>query len=199
MDLVQAAHKAVGVNLTLEAVPLSRGLAKIKEGLYAGVFNAGINEEVTRDKLISRSPVAVSQQVVVARLGQEFKGLRSFNGRRLVLANGFTYPARITGDPGNSIHRAVSEINGLRMIAAGRGDFTIIDRFVLQSLRAQDSTLRTQVGVVGVLDLDDRIHVLVARNAKGGRAKALFDEGMEAIERNGVKRDIVERRDGKIR
>lgn len=190
VDLVKAAYEAAGAPLVLDAVPFKRGWVNTKDGHYAGVFNAGVNDEAFRDFLIPRNPVAVSQQVVVARRAQPFSGKPSFNGRRLVLAIGFTYPSDITGDPKNTIARVVGDVNSLRMIAAGRADFTIIDRFVLESLLAREAALSKALDVVGVLDEGEKIYVLFARTAEGQRAMALFDQGMDLIERNGIKQKI---------
>lgn len=118
VDIVRAAYELVGATLSLEVVPFNRGMIRAKDGHYAGVFNAGLNDDVRRDYAIPRNHVAISEQVVIARIGEPFQGTQSFNGKRLSLTLGYTYPIEITSDPRNKVSRVVGDINGLRMVAA---------------------------------------------------------------------------------
>ena len=198
VEIVKAAYAAVGALLTLEAVPFNRGMVKTKEGVYAGVFNAGLNEDVLHDYLIPRNHVALSEQVAVARRAEPFVGKQSFNGKRLVLTNGYTYPVDITRDQRNSLYSAIGEINSLKMIAAGRADFTIIDRLVLMSILAQEPKLKQELEIVGELHVE-KIYVLFSRNGSGEKARAAFDQGMDTINSNGILNTIINKWESKLR
>ena len=197
VDIVKAAYDAAGVSLMLHVVPFNRGMAKTKEGIYAGVFNGGLTEEIKRDYLIPRNYVAVSEQVAVARRGEPFAGKQSFNGKRLVLTNGYTYPDDITGDKRNSLYRAVGEINSLKMIEAGRADFTIMDRLVFMSLVQKEPDLKRSLQVVGQLHTEN-IYVFFAKTDAGERARAFFDQGMDVIGRNGVLKKIIKQWEARL-
>jgi polar amino acid transport system substrate-binding protein len=189
VDIVQAAYEAVGAELALDVVPFNRGMMGTKRGHYAGVFNAGLNDDVRRDYLIPRNTIALSEQVVVARVGEPFQGIASFSGKRLALTLGYTYPTDITGDTRIHIERAFADINNLKKIAANRADFTIIDRLVLLSILVTEPALKREVGIVGKLE-SDKIYLVFAKNASGEKALRLFDQGMDKINRNGVLKKI---------
>lgn len=198
VDIIKAAYEAVGAELTLEIVPFNRGFIRTKEGRYAGVFNAGINDEVRRDYLIPRNTIALSEQVVVARFGEPFQNRHSFNNKRLTLTLGYTYPTDITDDPRNQVKRTIGDINNLRMIGAGRSDFTIIDRLVLLSIFKNEPELKQKLTIVGKLE-PHKIYVLFSKNDNGKRALSLFDQGMDIIDRNGTLKEIVDTWESKLR
>ena len=137
VEIVRAAYAAVGASILLDVVPFNRGMVRTKEGSYVGVFNAGVNEDVRRDYLIPRNTIALSEQALVSRVGEPFQGKQSFNGRRLALTLGYTYPSDIVDDPNNTVERAFKDINNLNKIALGRADYTIIDRLVYLSIVAR--------------------------------------------------------------
>lgn len=198
VDIVKAAYAAAGVELSLNVVPFNRGMILTKSGQYAGVFNAGLNDEVRGKYLIPRNPVALSEQVVVARTGEPFKGVESFNGKRLTLTLGYTYQVNVTGDRRNAIEYAPADLSNLKKIAVRRADFTIIDRFVLQSILKAEPALRQQLAVVGVLS-SENIYVVFAMNEQGTRARDAFDKGMETIKGNGVLKSIYDGWNNKLK
>lgn len=198
VEIVKAAYTAVGVELTLDLVPFNRGMILTRAGRYAGVFNAGLNAEVRREFLIPKNPVAESEQVAVARIGVPFKDRRSFHGKRLVLTHGYTYPTEIITDPNNQIQRALGDINNMKMLAAGRADFTIVDRLVALSIFAKEPALKQKLQIVGKLH-SENIYVLFSKNEGGQRALDLFDKGMEKILRNGDLKMIISRWEAKLR
>jgi polar amino acid transport system substrate-binding protein len=198
VDIVQAAYEAVGAKLALDVVPFNRGMIGTKKGHYAGVFNAGLNDDVRRDYLIPRNTIALSEQVVVARIGEPFQGIGSFSGKRLALTLGYTYPTNITSDTRIQTERAFGDINNLKKIAANRADFTIIDRLVLLSILVTEPTLKRELGIVGKLE-SDKIYLVFAKNASGERALSLFDQGMDKIIHNGVLKNIDKHWEDRLR
>lgn len=198
VDIVKAAYSAVGAELTLDIVPFKRGFVRTKEGVYAGVFNAGIHSDVERNYLIPRHTIALSEQVVVARSGEPYQDKHSFNSKRLSITLGYTYPTDITDDPHNQIQRTVGDINNLRIIGAGRADFTIIDRLVFLSILGKEPALKKKLTIVGSLE-PDKIYVLFSKTDKGKRAMILFDEGMDIISRNGTLKTIIDNWETKLR
>ncbi|MBU1436788.1 MAG: transporter substrate-binding domain-containing protein [Gammaproteobacteria bacterium] len=198
VDIVKAAYKAIGAELTLDVIPFNRGFIRTKDGHYAGVFNAGVNDEVKRNYLIPRNTIALSEQVVVARSGESFQNKNSFNHKRLILTLGYTYPTDITDNPRNQIDRTVGDVNCLRMVAAGRSDFTIIDRLVFLSLLQNEPELRQKLTIVGNLE-PNKIYVLFSKNDVGKRALLLFDRGMDIIARDGTLKEIEDTWESKLR
>lgn len=198
VDIVKAAYEAVGATLTLDVSPFNRGLIRTKDGHYAGVFNAGLNDEVRRDYLIPRNHIAMSEQVVIARIGEPFQGILSFNDKRLSLTRGYTYPTDITSDPRNKIERVVGDVNILKMIAARRSDFTIIDRLVALSILGKEPALKRQLSIVGSLGTE-AIYVVFAKTDAGEKARAVFDQGMDEITRNGALKKITDSWEAKLR
>jgi polar amino acid transport system substrate-binding protein len=198
VDIVKAAYKAIGAELTLDVVPFNRGFIRTKDGHYAGVFNAGVNDEVRRNYLIPRNTIALSEQVVVARLGESFQNRYSFNDKRLILTLGYTYPTDITDDLRNQIDRTVGDVNCLGMVAAGRADFTILDRLVFLSILQKEPELKQKLMIVGNLE-PHKIYVLFSKSDKGTRALLLFDQGMDIIDRDGTLKEIADTWESKLR
>ena len=198
VDIVKAAYSAVGAELTLDIVPFKRGFIRTKEGVYAGVFNASLNDDVRKNYLIPKNTIALSEQVVVARFGEPYQDKVSFNNKRLTLTLGYTYPTEITDDPRNQVQRTVGDINNLRMIGTGRADFTIIDRLVFLSILDKEPELKNKLTIVGMLE-PDKIYVLFSKTEKGKRAMILFDDGMDIISSNGTLKTIIDNWEIKLR
>jgi len=198
VDIVKAAYDSVGASIAMDVVPFNRGMIQTKEGRYAGVFNAGLNDDVRRNYLIPRNHVVMSEQVVVARIGESFQGIVSFNGKRLSLTLGYTYPTNITSDPRNKIERAVGDLHNLKKIALQRADFTIIDRLVAFSILHKEPSLRQQLAIVGLLG-SEPIYVVFAKTDTGEKARSAFDQGMDKINLNGALKRISDRWEAKLR
>lgn len=198
VDIVKAAYDSVGAAMAMDVVPFNRGMIRTKEGRYAGVFNAGLNDDVRRDYLIPRNHVVMSEQVVVARIGEPFQGISSFNGKRLSLTLGYTYPTDITSDSRNKIERAVGDIYNLKKIALQRADFTIIDRLVAYSIWGKEPALRQQLAIVGILG-SEPIYVVFAKTNAGEKARSVFDQGMDKINRNGALKQISDSWEARLR
>ncbi len=198
VDIVKAAYEAVGVKLVLDVVPFNRGMILTKKGEYAGVFNAGLNNDVKRDYLVPDNDLATSEQVVIARVGQPYLGPKSFNGKRLSLTLGYTYPPEILNDDRNQIERAPYDSSNLKKVAADRADYTIIDRLVALSILETDPVVKSSLAIVGKLD-PEKIHILFARSGTGENARRLFDQGMEKIRSNGELKAIIQRWEDKFR
>jgi len=192
VDIVKAAFEAAGAELTLDVIPFNRGMILTKNGRYAGLFNAGINEEVNRDFLLPRNYIALSEQVVIARSGTAFKDKQSFHHKRLTLTLGYTYPTDITNNPRNHVERAAGDRNNLAKLAVGHADYTIIDRLVFLSLLAREPALKQQLEIVGTLD-PNKIYVVFAKTEQGQQSLKLFDQGMDKITQNGTLKAIDER------
>lgn len=198
VDIVNAAYEAAGATLMLEVVPFNRAMIKAKAGAYAGAFNSGLNEEVRRDYLVPRNYVALSEQVAITRIGEPFQDKSTFNGKRLALTLGYTYPSEITNDARNKIERASSDIINLKKIAAGHADFTIIDRLVALAIMSKEPELKKQLAIVGTLHTE-KIYVVFSKTERGEEALALYDQGMDKIRRNGVLKSISDRWEAKLR
>jgi polar amino acid transport system substrate-binding protein len=198
VDIVKAAYEAVGADLKLVVVPFNRGMILTKNGTYAGVFNASANEDLKPDYLIPRNMIALSEQVVVARIGEPFLGTHSFHGKRLSLTLGYIYTSDVTDDPKNNIERAAADINNLKKISVGHADFTIIDRLVFLSLLMKTPELKQKLAIVGKLQ-PNKIYILFSKTESGKRGLALFDQGMDKISRSGDLKKIVEKWEAKLR
>lgn len=198
VDIIKAAYEAAGANISFDVVPFKRGMVLTKAGKYDGVFNAGLNDAVRAEYLIPRNSVALSEQVVVARIGEPFKNLGSFHGKRLSLTMGYTYHSNVTDDNRIKIEYSPGDVNNLKKIAIGRADFTIIDRFVLQSILKDEQLIRTKLAVVGVL-FSENIYIVFSINDSGKKARDLFDQGMDTIKANGVLKSIYTRWDDKLK
>ena len=185
VDIVQAAYRAAGTDVTFAVVPFNRGMVLTKSGTYAGVFNGSPNDAVNRDYLVPKNAVATSRQVVLARTGLPFKDGKSFNGKVLTLTLGYTYPTDITNDPLNKVEYASADINNLKKIAARRADFTIIDRMVALSLLQKNPEIKGEVALVGELSSVE-LFPLFSRSDHGAQARERYDRGMDLIRTNGT-------------
>lgn len=199
VDIITAAYKAAGVKLELVVVPFNRGMLLTKAGKYAGVFNAGLtSEDLKRDYLVPDHTIGVSEQVVVGRTGESFSGLSSFNGRKLALTTGYTYPKSITDDQLNIVEYANTEISNLKKLASFRADFTVGDRLVFKSLLRNEPALKQRLAFLGETE-STKLYVLFSKTEKGYRARELFDIGMDKINREGKLKDILKKWEEKLK
>lgn len=198
VDVVKAAFRAAEAELVLDLVPFNRGMIRTKEGRYAGVFNAGLNNDVRREYQIPKNVLALSEQVVVARKGAQFQGVQSFVGKRLSLTLGYTYPTDLITSSEFGVEYAPADINNLRKVAAKHVDFTILDRMVALSLLSKEPELKSKLEIVAMLHTE-KIYAVFAKTEAGGNAMRLFDIGMDRIKRSGELAKINELWESKFR
>ncbi|MFH7041389.1 substrate-binding periplasmic protein [Paucibacter sp. JuS9] len=198
VDLVRAAYASVGVSLQLKSMPFARCMTLVERGDELGCFNSGQDLKHSQDSyLFHATPLLLNSNGIYARVDNKESGLgpAALSGRRVVLTHGGSYGDTIEAN--QSIVRvvALSDLANLRMLAAGRADFTVLDDRVFDYLvQANAGELRGKLKRVGRAFNDLPIYVAFSRKrAEAPRHAALLDQGLAALKASGEYRRIVER------
>lgn len=122
-------------------------------------------------------------------------GPAALSGRRVALTHGTSYGDAIEAN--QSIVRvvALSDLANLRMLLAGRADFTVLDDRVFDHLvQSNASELRGKLKRVGRGFSDAPLYVAFSRKRpEAQRQAALLDQGLAALKASGEYRRILDR------
>jgi polar amino acid transport system substrate-binding protein len=187
-ELILAAFDAAGADVTYKVVPFSRAMAGVKDGTYAGCFDAGISKELRAEYLVPKQILAFSYQVVWGRpSGAPVGSYSDFEGKKVGIVNAYTYSPLLTENDKIAKDVAQHEIGNLKKLANGRIEYTIVDRWVAKYLiSANKQELSGKIKQLGIIQTDTIVPVFSKIHPDGSKAKDLYDKGMSIIRRNGT-------------
>lgn len=201
VELITAAFEAAGSKVTYKVVPFARAMEGVKDGTYAGCFNAGTYAVLRSDYLVPVQFLALSEQVVWGRVSDSsVKSYKDLEGKTVGIVNAYTYSPLLTENDRIRKDVAPYEVGSLKKVSLGRIDYTIVDRWVARSLISSNAPdLEGKVKALGTLQTDTIIPVFSKKHADGARALKLYEEGMKRIRKNGTYDRIMAAWDAKFR
>lgn len=191
-DIVRAAYRAVGIDISLRVVPYARCKRMVMSGSAAGCFNMSREQENARDVIFAKTPLFTvwaqyfysAERPLAARREAELP-----SGTRVGTVLGYEYPQSTAGlrEQGVVFEAAKSEEDNLRKLAAGRIDAAIIN--LDESKTA--SYIVARAGADGKVVRAFRSSPFGSyigfsrRNPKGPWACVKFNEGYELLRKSG--------------
>jgi polar amino acid transport system substrate-binding protein len=188
VELISAAYDAAGATVTYKVVPFSRAMAGVKNGTYAGCFNAGVTGTLKAEYHIPKQFIALSVQAVWGNLSAPpIKSYKDFEGKTVGIANAYTYSPLLIKNEKIKKDVAPYEVASLKKVAHGRIDYTIVDRWVAKYLISTNaSEIVGKIKQVGVVQTDTIVPVFSKSHPDGAKAMELYEKGMAIIKRNGT-------------
>ncbi|WP_136513906.1 substrate-binding periplasmic protein [Geomonas edaphica] len=201
VDFITAAYKAVGVTVVYKVVPYARAMSQVKDGHYAGCFNAGEIESLKADYLLPKQSIMISDPVVWGTISApHIKSYKDLERKTVGVVNGYNYDLQLTDNEKIVKDVGPTELSSMKKLALGRIDFTVIDRWVsLYLISRNKSDLQGKIRQVGVLQSIRIIPVFSKLHPDGAKARDLYDKGMAIIKKDGTYEKIRQSWEDKFR
>lgn len=196
IEIVRAAYKTQGHEITMEFVPWARAEAGVKNGSYDIVPYTWRTDARVKVLLFS-TPYAVGNVRFIKRKGDafEFNGLDSLKGKRVGTVRGYGYgdafvnSPLFTREPGNDL------MTNVKKLLRDRVDLTLEDEIVARSvISAKDPQALEQIEFVKTPLSVNPLYVTAGlQNPKAQEIIGAFNKGLEVIRANGTLDRIMKR------
>jgi polar amino acid transport system substrate-binding protein len=196
-DIVRAAYKAVGIDIAFDVVPYARCKESLIAGRTPACFSMSRSEMFGDAVVFSARPIFEVQATFFQRRDapRRFHAIADIPaGARLGIVNEYEYPKEVDAleRHGVILDPASDEVVNLKRLARGRLDGAIVmtSRFERLDQRAIDAGVDREVTSSFTAGTLGAYVGFSTQHPEGGRLRAKFDEGYQAILRSGVKRAI---------
>ncbi|GGC89309.1 substrate-binding periplasmic protein [Halopseudomonas salina] len=190
--VAKAALEAMGHTLEVDFFPWSRAVALTKkDDSYIGYFPEYLYESI---EFVFSDPLGTGPLGLVERSSNpvEWENPGDLKGYRLGVVQDYVNTEQIdamiaSGDIEAST--VTADTQNILKVAAGRIDVAVIDSNVFDYLLAnnpQVSRVRNTVQMNDRLLVEKNLHIAFKNNAEGRKWKAIFDEGLQKIDVQGI-------------
>lgn len=198
-DIVRAAFAAAGVPIALRTVAYARCKYEVATGTAAACFSMSADPALVGKVVMSKHPLFRSTPQYFHNPQHPLRASDETQlpaGAVIGIVSGYEYPPAVTAlaQRGVVLEPIASEKANLKKLASGRIDAAIVNLDELKSARflLRDADVEGRVApLFRSADLDAYIG-FSEKNPRGQWARARFDEGFAAIERNGTLRRILQ-------
>ncbi len=188
VELVRAAFATQGVQVQFLPVPFARCMLLARSSQVVGCFNATQTVE-NRSHYLWHEPPMFVEELGIFGLGpapSRELGEADLRGRRVGLTNAYTYPTSLMQDPKIERHTATSDAALLRMLAARRVDYVLMNSTpAALRLRAEPSLREAGIVRVGRISLDGFWIAFSQLHPRGAEMAARFGAGLQQLRRSG--------------
>lgn len=196
IEIIRAAFKTQGHDITMEFVPWARAEAGVKNGSY-DLLPYTWRTDARLKVLLFSTPYAIGNVRFIKRKGDpfEFKGLDSLSGKRVGTVRGYGYgdefsnAPTFTREPGNDL------MTNLKKLLRDRLDLTLEDEIVARSIiGAQAPQVLDQIEFVKAPLSVNPLYVSAGlQNPRAQEIIGAFNKGLDAIRTNGTLEKIFKR------
>lgn len=187
VDLVRAAFKTQGIDVEFVAYPFARCLQQAELGKVMGCFNATIIDS-NRDTYCWHPTRLFTEPLdIIGKRGEKRRdlGIPDLEGRKVASTVGYTYPDVFTKNPRIQHFNATSDDHLIRMLAADRVDYVLMNRTQAQMRINADPALKSKLAPVGTLSEDGFWVAFTKKHPEGPRLCQTFEKGMQALHKSG--------------
>lgn len=189
MEIIRAAYKTQGHEVTMDYVPWARAEAGVKNGTY-DIVPFTWRTDARAKVLVFSTAFAVGNVRFIKRRGDpfEFNGLESLKGKKIgtVLGYGdgdaFTQSTAFTRENGKVL------MTNVKKLLRNRVDLTLEDEIVARAgIAAEDPYALEQIEFVKALLAVNPLYVTAGQqNPKAQEIIGAFNKGLEVIKVNGT-------------
>lgn len=185
--LVRAAFQTQGVQVVFKVLPFSRCLHEAEVGHLVGCFDTTRTTDNQDNFHWHATPLFQEELGIFARSAPAGREVSEADlvGHTVGITVGYTYPASFMHHPGIRRQVAVSDVNLLRMLAAGRVDYILVNTLPAQHHLRQMPELQHKVRRVGAVRLDSFWLSFSKAHPEGQRLSAVFEKGLQALMASG--------------
>lgn len=196
IEIVRAAYKTQGHEITMEFVPWARAEAGVKNGTY-DIVPYTWRTEARAKVLLFSTPYAVGNVRFMKRKGDpfDFTGLDSLTGKLVGTVRGYGYgdafmnATHFTREPSNDL------MTNVKKLLRKRVDLTLEDETVARALLStEDPKALEQIEFVKTPLSVNPLYVTAGlQNPKAQEIISAFNKGLEVIRANGTLDRIMKR------
>lgn len=196
LEIIRAAFKTQGHEVSMEFVPWARAEAGVKNGSY-DILPYTWRTDARLSVLAFSAPYAAGNVRFIKRRGDpfEFNGLDSLTGKVVGTVRGYGYgdafanATTFTRDPGNDL------MANLKKLLRKRVDLTLEDEIVARSIiTAQDPQAMNQLEFVRTPLSVNPLYVTAGlQNPRAHEIISAFNKGLDTIRANGTLERIFRR------
>jgi polar amino acid transport system substrate-binding protein len=186
-DLVRAVFKLKGIDVNFDTVPFARCMHLVKTGKAVACFNTTITDE-NRDEFhwhptpIFKEGLAIFALNDITSTGMSAKALE---GSTVGITTGYTYPTDFMRNENIKKFEANSDEHLLKMLAAKRVKFVILNTLPGLMRIKQDPALAGKVRQVGLLGTDAFWLNFSKIHPDGKRMAEVFEAGLQTFKASG--------------
>lgn len=189
IEIIRAAYKTQGHEITMEFVPWARAEAGVKNGSY-DIVPYTWRTEARAKVLLFSSPYAVGNVRFIKRKGDpfEFNGLESLGGKRVGTVRGYGYGDAFANSPVFVREASNDLMTNIKKLLRERLDLTLEDEIVARSLISTDDpqALDHIEFVKTPLSVNPLYVTAGLQNPKAPEIIRAFNKGLETIRANGT-------------
>ena len=189
MEIIRAAYKTQGHEVTMEYVPWARAEAGVKNGSY-DIVPFTWRTEARAKVLLFSSAFAVGNVRFIKRKGDpfEFNGLESLNGKRIGTVLGYGYGDAFMQSTDFVRENGKDLTTNIKKLLRNRIDLTLEDEIVARAaIGAEDPKLLEQIEFVKAPLSVNPLYVTAGlQNPKAQEIIGAFNKGLEVIKANGT-------------
>lgn len=187
-DLVRAAFKTQGVDVSFLTLPFARCMFYAQEGKVAGCFNATITDGNRDAYHWHATPLFHEGLAIFGRAESTDQGLREkdLEGKTVGVTIGYTYPTSFLKNDRITKVNTSSDANLLRMLVAGRVDYILLNTMPGYYRIRKDPTVQGRIKLVGTIRLDGFWVAFSRQHPEGRRLADVLEKGLNQIKADGT-------------
>lgn len=189
LEIIRAAFKTQGHDMTMEYVPWARAESGIKNGSY-DILPFTWRTDARVKVLLFSNAFAVGNVRFIKRKGDpfEFNGLESLNGKLVGTIRGYGYSDTFGASTAFQKENGNDLMTNIKKLLRHRVDLTLEDETVARSIiGASDPEALARIEFVKTPLSVNPLYITVGQqNPKGQEIIAAFNKGLEIIKANGT-------------
>lgn len=197
VDLVTAAFAAAGVQARFEPMPYVRCMALTRAGTLLACFNTTRTALIENDYLWPARPMFDERFLIWARADAPVPRtplqVRDLEGQQVAVTRGYEYGAEFDTNPRIARIVTAHDENNFRLMLRGRARYTLAPDANTRLLFKRHPDLAGHFKVVGQLDAFGIYTAFSRLHPQSPAMLAAFNDGMKAIQSNGVAKAVHER------
>ncbi len=196
MEIIQAAYKTQGHQVTLVYMPWARAEASVAAGTYDLLPDVWHTDARAHIFLFSKPYASSSIRFIKRRAdGFEYTGLNSLRGKKVGVVRGYGYGAAFAESAGFVREPATDLMDNLHKLLYQRIDLTLEDEIVARAtIAAEDPSTLAQLEFVGPPLSSNPLHISASlRNPRHREIVKAFNRGLAVIRANGTLKEIFKK------
>jgi polar amino acid transport system substrate-binding protein len=189
LEIIRAAYKTQGHEVTMEYVPWARAEAGVKNGTY-DILPFTWRTDARLKVLLYSTPYAIGNVRFIKRKGDpfEFTGLASLAGKRIGVVRGYGYGDAFAASNTFERENGNDLMTNIKKLLRERLDLTLEDEIVARSIIGnEDPKALEQIEFVKQPLSVNPLYVTAGlQNPKAQEMIGAFNKGLEIIQANGV-------------
>ena len=191
VDIVREAFKTQGVDVKFQVLPFARCLQYAETGKVSGCFDATKIESNSNTYCWHPTPMFEESLIIFGPSATPRTDLKvkDLEGKVVGSTIGYTYLDEFTNNKKIKHFGAVSDDHLIKMLAAGRVDFILLNGLPGYMRINADPALKGKIKAVGTLSVDS-FWVAFSKKADGPHYCEVFEKGLGEIRKNGKYKEM---------